>query len=81
MVIDSTNMNEPLVWDASYAIAKALQARYPAVNLEEVSLLTIYQWTLSLPEFDDDPELANDEILMAIYKDWLEAILEDGNRA
>ncbi len=69
-------MNEPLVWDASYAIAKALKARYPQIELEDVSLQLIYQWTLALPTFDDDPELANDEILMAIYKDWLEEILE-----
>ncbi|GAB4580437.1 MAG: hypothetical protein Fur0022_31780 [Anaerolineales bacterium] len=69
-------MNEPLVWDASYAIAKALQANHPNVVMEEVSLQQIYQWTLALPLFDDDPELANDEILMAIYKDWLEELLE-----
>jgi FeS assembly protein IscX len=72
-------MNERLVWDASYAIAKALQASYPNMDLEEVSLQMIYLWTLSLPTFDDDPELANDEILMAIYTDWLEEILEDGS--
>ncbi|HNB51425.1 MAG TPA: Fe-S cluster assembly protein IscX [Anaerolineales bacterium] len=72
-------MNEPLVWDASYAIAKALQATYPEINLEEVSLQMIYQWTLALPAFDDDPELANDEILTAIYIDWLEELLENNN--
>ncbi len=74
-------MNEPLVWDASYAIAKALQANFPATDLEDVSLRMIYQWTLALPTFDDDPELANDEILMAIYKNWLEEILENGSGA
>lgn len=72
-------MNEPLVWDASYAIAKALQANHPQVNMEEVSLQMIYQWTLALPAFDDDPELANDEILTAIYMDWLEELLEENN--
>ena len=71
-------MKEPLIWDASFAIARALMNRYPAVDLEEVSLQMIYQWTLALPNFDDDPELANDEILTAIYKDWLEEILENG---
>lgn len=68
-------MNERLIWDASYAIAKALQEIHPNINMEEVSLQSIYQWTLALPGFDDDPELANDEVLMAIYKDWLEEIL------
>jgi len=74
-------MNEPLVWDASYAIARALQAHHPNVDLEEVSLQSIYRWTLALPMFDDDPELANDEILMAIYQNWLEEILENGSGA
>jgi FeS assembly protein IscX len=72
-------MNEPLVWDASYALAKALQANHPEINLEEVSLQMIYQWTLALPAFDDDPELANDEILTAIYINWLEELLENNN--
>lgn len=72
-------MNEPLVWDASYAIAKALQAAHPEIDLEEVSLGMIYHWTLALPAFDDDPELANDEILTAIFIDWLEEILEKGS--
>jgi FeS assembly protein IscX len=70
-------MDEKLVWDASYAIAKALQAKHPGIDLEEVSLNTIYQWTLELPTFDDDRELANEEVLMAIYKNWLEEILEN----
>lgn len=69
-------MNEPLIWDASYAIARALRTQYPDVEMEAVSLQAIFHWTLALADFDDDPELANEEILMAIYKDWLEEILE-----
>ncbi len=69
-------MTHPLDWEANFAVAKALQARHPHVDLEEVSLEMIYQWTLALPEFEDDPALANEEILLAIYKDWLEEVLE-----
>ena len=69
-------MSESFGWDANFAIAKALQARHPDIDLEEVSLRNIYEWTLQLPAFDDDPDLANDEILLAIYKDWLEELLE-----
>ena len=69
-------MSESFGWDANFAIAKALQARHPDIDLEDVSLRNIYEWTLQLPEFDDDPALANDEILLAIYKDWLEELLE-----
>ncbi len=63
-----------LTWDASYAIARALRARYPALDLEHVSLEMILQWTLDLPDFVDDPEIANDAILMSIYQEWYEEI-------
>jgi FeS assembly protein IscX len=49
-----------------------LRRQHPGVNLDEVSLGQIYQWTLQLPEFEDDPSLANDDILYAIYQDWFE---------
>ncbi len=61
-----------LNWEASYAVARALQARFPEVELEAVSLDMIYEWVLDLPEFDDEPELANDSILLAIYQEWFE---------
>jgi FeS assembly protein IscX len=68
-------MEETLVWDASYAVAVALRDAYPHEDLETVSLENVFAWTLSLPTFDDDPELANDEILLEIYKNWLELTL------
>ncbi len=61
-----------LNWEASFAIALTLKRAYPDVNIEEVTLKQIYDWTLALPEFDDDPALANDEILYSIYQDWFE---------
>jgi FeS assembly protein IscX len=61
-----------LNWEATYAIALALRQAYPEIDLEDVSLGMIYKWTLQLKEFDDDPALANDEILSAIYQDWYE---------
>ena len=59
-------------WEASYAIAMELRRQYPEANIEEVSLQQIYDWTLVLSEFEDDPLLANDDILYAIYQDWYE---------
>lgn len=67
-------MSDPLNWEATYAIALALRARYPDINLEEVSLGMIYRWTLELPGFEDDPELANDAILASIYQEWFEEV-------
>ena len=65
-------MHDPLTWSDSYAIACRLIQLHPNINLENVSLGMIYQWTVELPEFSDDKELANDSILSAIYQEWLE---------
>ena len=67
-------MSDPLTWDDSFAIAKALQRRFPQVELEQVSLNMIRRWTLELPDFADDPQLCNDAILMAIYREWFEEV-------
>lgn len=61
-----------LGWDDSFAIALALRATHPDIDLEQVTLGQIYQWTLALPGFGDDPTLANDQILYSIYQEWFE---------
>ena len=65
-------MVESINWESSYAVAKALKDAHPHVNIEEVSLQQIWQWTIALPAFEDDPALANDDILLAIFQDWFE---------
>jgi FeS assembly protein IscX len=66
--------DEPLTWEHTYAIARALIRAHPEARLEEVSLRMIYEWTLALPEFLDDPELANEPILASIYQEWFEEV-------
>ncbi len=61
-----------LSWESTYAIALELKRQHADANIEAVTLKQIYDWTLQLTEFDDDPSLANDEILYAIYQDWFE---------
>jgi FeS assembly protein IscX len=61
-----------LNWESSHAIALELKRRHADTDVEGVSLQQIYDWTLALEDFDDDPALANDEILQAIYQDWFE---------
>ena len=68
-------MTETLNWETSYAIALTLKAQHPGIRMEDVSLQMIYQWTISLKDFDDDPTLVNDDILLAIYQDWFEEII------
>ncbi len=70
-------MCEPLTWEATYALAERLREQHPAEDLSEVSLRQIYRWVVALPDFDDDPALANDDILLAIYREWLEMTLEE----
>ena len=68
-------MAELLNWESIYAIALALKEAHPKVDMENVSLQMIFNWTVALPTFEDDPTLANDDILAAIYQDWFEEML------
>ncbi len=63
---------ERLYWDSSYALALRLMEAHPQVQIAEVTLGMLYAWVLALPEFADDPELANDDLLQAILQEWLE---------
>lgn len=70
-------MSEPLTWESTYAIALALKRAHPGIDMETVTLGDIQEWTLALKDFDDDPALANDEILSAIFQDWYEEIIHE----
>lgn len=67
-----TIMTEFINWESSYAIAQALKNAHPHINMEQVSLRQVFEWAIALPTFDDDPALANDDILLAIFQDWFE---------
>jgi FeS assembly protein IscX len=64
-----------LTWEDTYLIAKELQEQSPHIDLEEVSLDMIFQWTINLPDFSDNHELANEGILMAIFQEWIEEVI------
>ncbi len=63
-----------MYWDGAYAIARRLQALHSQADLSQVTLNMLYNWVVALPEFKDDPQLANDELLAAIYQEWFEEI-------
>lgn len=65
-------MEEVLTWEDSYAIARALKEAHRGADIDTLSLQDIYTWTIALPAFFDEPELANDAILMAIFQEWFE---------
>lgn len=64
---------DDLYWDAAYALSRRLAQDHPEADLAEVTLNMIYNWVVSLPDFKDDPELANDDFLEAIYQEWYES--------
>lgn len=68
------NVAHMLGWDDSYSIALELEKRFADIRLEDVSLNMIFQWTVNLPDFNDDPNLVNDEILLAILQEWYEEV-------
>lgn len=63
-----------MTWEDSYAIAQELLLSHSDINLEDVSLMMIFHWTLDLPGFVDDPELATDAILAGIFQEWYEEV-------
>ena len=63
---------DTLTWEDSYAIAQHLRRRFPAVSVDDVSISQIYAWTIELPAFQDDPDIANESILLSIYQEWFE---------
>ena len=65
-----------MYWDSSYAVARRLIAAHPDVDLSTVTLNMVYSWVLALPDFVDDPQLVNDELLQAIYLEWYEERLQ-----
>lgn len=69
---EERNRQARLNWEASFEIAKRLEQEHPVEKLEEVSLKDVFEWTVALPDFADDPELANDDVLSAIYQEWYE---------
>lgn len=62
----------PLYWEGTYEIVLDLMEKYPTVDLDTVGLQQLYQWVIALPNFADDPELANDGILNDILREWYE---------
>lgn len=65
-----------LTWDATYEIALALAEAYPDTDLETVGTEQIYAWVIALPDFGDEPALANEAILTAILREWYEETSE-----
>ncbi len=67
-----------LSWESTFAVALELKRHHPGIDLSAVTLKQVYEWTVALPGFRDDPALCNDEILGSIFQDWFEETLHAG---
>ena len=66
----------PLHWSEPEAIAEALAQGYPELRPLDLSIPTLFRRILSLPGFDDDPDLATEEMLEKIQMLWYEQVEE-----
>jgi FeS assembly protein IscX len=63
-----------LYWDSSYEIVLSLIATHHDLDVEQVGIEQLYQLIIALPNFADDPALANDGILNEILREWYEEV-------
>jgi FeS assembly protein IscX len=66
------SQSDKLNWDATYAIVLSLQEQHPNIDLDSLGLEQLFQYIVALPNFADDPELANEGILNEILREWYE---------
>lgn len=69
----SSSIQEPeLFWDSTFAIVTSLMTHYPDRRPESVGLSELGQLVESLPGFQDDPDLVNEQFLLDILSVWYE---------
>ncbi len=64
----------PLYWDTPYEIVLALCAAHGGADLDALGLAELWEWVIALPNFADDPALANDDMLNDILREWYEEV-------
>ncbi len=65
-------MDWKVSWDSTVEIVQLLKKAHPQTDITQLSLSTLFSWVTALPEFEDDPGLANEKILNDILIEWLE---------
>ncbi|MFQ3534668.1 MAG: Fe-S cluster assembly protein IscX [Aggregatilineales bacterium] len=66
-----------LYWEASYEIVLALMAAHPYIDVDSLGLAELERLIVALPNFADDPALANDDLLSQILREWWEEVNAD----
>jgi FeS assembly protein IscX len=70
----------PLDWEATYEIVLRLMELYPTLDLDTLGLQQLLDMILGLPEFVDDPRLANESLLNEVLREWIEECAFDDRR-
>ena len=52
------------------ALAEALEATHPGVDLDRLRFTDLHRWIAELPGFSGDPKASNEKLLEAIYLAW-----------
>ncbi len=73
--VADTDALPELYWDATYAIVLSLIERHPEISAENVGLLQLADLIEHLPNFQDDPSLVTERILLDIQNVWYEETL------
>ena len=63
-----------LYWESSFEIVQALMQAHRDVDLDSVGTGQLFQWITALPNFADDPAMANESILTDILREWYEEV-------
>lgn len=61
-----------LFWDSTYAIALTLLEQYPGIRPQDVGLAELTKMVENLPNFQDDPALVTERILLDVQITWYE---------
>jgi FeS assembly protein IscX len=61
-----------LKWTDTREIAICLSEKYPDADPQLINFKELYDWTLALEEFDDNPKRCGEKILEAIQMVWIE---------
>jgi FeS assembly protein IscX len=68
------SQSHKIYWDSTYEIVLSLKDVHPDADLDAMGLQQLNQLIVALPDFADDPELANEGILTEILREWYEEI-------
>jgi FeS assembly protein IscX len=72
--MNQISQSRQLYWESSYEIVLSLIEIYPDADLDSIGLQQLFRYIVDLPNFADDPEFANDNILNEILREWYEEV-------